>query len=48
MNTQEQLESTIRELVCEGKGILAADESNPTIAKRSKAVGVESDDTIAT
>ncbi|EDM47160.1 class I fructose-bisphosphate aldolase [Marinobacter algicola] len=42
MNTQEQLESTIRELVCEGKGILAADESNPTIAKRFKAVGVES------
>lgn len=42
MSTQEELQATIRELVQPGKGILAADESTPTIAKRFKAVGVES------
>lgn len=42
MTIQEELNATIRELVQPGKGILAADESHPTIAKRFKAVGVES------
>ncbi len=34
--------STARALVAPGKGILAADESSPTIEKRFKSVGVES------
>lgn len=36
------LRATVHELVQKGKGILAADESGPTIAKRFKAIGVES------
>lgn len=42
MTTQEELNATIADLVQPRKGILAADESSPTIAKRFKAVGVES------
>ncbi len=42
MSIQNELISTIQEIVQPGKGILAADESHPTIAKRFKAVGVES------
>ncbi|WP_275099593.1 class I fructose-bisphosphate aldolase [Sedimenticola hydrogenitrophicus] len=42
MNTQDQLQATIELLVQKGKGILAADESSPTIAKRFDAIGVES------
>ncbi|MBD3640476.1 MAG: fructose-bisphosphate aldolase class I [Marinobacter sp.] len=42
MSIQEELTATIADLVQPGKGILAADESSPTIAKRFKAVGVES------
>jgi fructose-bisphosphate aldolase, class I len=42
MNTDEELETTIRDLTRPGKGILAADESAPTIAKRLQAVGLES------
>lgn len=38
------LESTAKELVPEGKGILAADESTGTIGKRFKAVGVDSNE----
>ena len=34
MNTQKELEATVASLVQPGKGILAADESLPTIAKR--------------
>jgi len=41
MNT-EQLETTARAMVGKGKGILAADESFPTIEKRFKSIGVES------
>ena len=37
-----ELEATARALVAAGKGILAADESSGTIAKRFDAVGVES------
>jgi fructose-bisphosphate aldolase class I len=42
MNTQAQLQATIDAMVRPGTGILAADESAPTIAKRFKAIGVES------
>jgi len=42
MNTQNQLQATIETLVQNGKGILAMDESSPTIAKRFKAISVES------
>ena len=38
----DRLQSTVDELVQPGKGILAADESGPTIAKRFKPIGVES------
>ncbi|GAB4362563.1 MAG: fructose-bisphosphate aldolase class I [Deltaproteobacteria bacterium] len=36
------LESVARSLVAPGKGILAADESTPTIEKRFRTIGVES------
>jgi len=36
----DQLESTARALAAPGKGILAADESTPTIEKRFKSLGV--------
>ena len=39
---RDVLERTIADLVRKGKGILAADESAPTIAKRFKAIGLES------
>src|ERR1019366_3259974 len=38
----DDLESTARALVVPGKGILAADESEPTIEKRFRLIGVES------
>jgi len=37
-----ELEATINDMVQKGRGILAADESAPTIAKRFKAIDVES------
>ncbi len=40
--TASELERTARELVAPGKGILAADESYPTIRKRFESVGIES------
>ena len=39
---QSELTSIARQLVAEGKGILAADESTGTITRRFQAVGVES------
>ncbi|MGD0961297.1 MAG: class I fructose-bisphosphate aldolase [Methylomonas sp.] len=42
MSTQNELQSTIADLVVKGKGILAADESHPTMLKRFKAINVES------
>jgi fructose-bisphosphate aldolase class I len=42
MAISNELEATVKALVQKGKGILAADESGPTIAKRFKAIGVES------
>ncbi len=40
--TQGELQATMQALVQKGKGILAADESGPTIAKRFKTINVES------
>jgi fructose-bisphosphate aldolase class I len=40
--TADELTATARALVAPGKGILAADESGGTIAKRFKSIGVES------
>jgi fructose-bisphosphate aldolase class I len=37
-----ELQATIAKLVTPGKGILAADESVPTITKRFNALGIES------
>lgn len=41
MNADEMLQRTIAQMVRPGKGILAADESLPTIGKRFAAVGVD-------
>jgi len=41
-NTRSELQSTIARILEPGKGILAADESMPTITKRFDAVGIES------
>ena len=38
----DQLKKTANDLVVKGKGILAADESTPTIGKRFQSIGVES------
>jgi fructose-bisphosphate aldolase class I len=40
--TQTQLEGIARALVAKGKGVLAADESQPTIEKRFKQIGLAS------
>ena len=42
MSTFEELQTTIAGMVQKGKGILAADESHPTMAKRLKPIDVES------
>jgi len=42
MQYSTELETTIRDMVQKGRGILAADESSPTIAKRFNAINVES------
>ncbi len=42
MSIQTELQATIEDMVKKGKGILAADESDPTIAKRFKPINVES------
>jgi fructose-bisphosphate aldolase class I len=42
MSAESELKASVKALVQKGKGILAADESGPTIAKRFKAIGVES------
>ena len=39
---RDRLVSTARAMVARGKGILAADESTPTIAKRFAVCGIES------
>src|SRR6187549_1787223 len=40
--SKQDLETTAKELVADGKGILAADESTGTIKKRLDSIGVES------
>lgn len=42
MDDRDALKATVDAMVRPGKGLLAADESGPTIAKRFKAIGVES------
>ncbi len=42
MTHQDSLQATIKDMVQAGRGILAADESAPTIAKRFQAIGIES------
>jgi fructose-bisphosphate aldolase class I len=42
MSTEDELQATIAVITAPGKGILAADESMPTITKRFKALGIES------
>jgi fructose-bisphosphate aldolase class I len=42
MSIQSELQSTVVDMVQKGKGILAADESAPTIAKRFAAISVDS------
>jgi fructose-bisphosphate aldolase class I len=42
MGMEDDLAATIERLVAPGKGILAADESTPTITKRFAALGIES------
>jgi len=44
MNISEELQATIVDMVQKGKGILAADESLPTMAKRFEPIGVEPTD----
>jgi fructose-bisphosphate aldolase class I len=44
MSIQDELRATIARIVQPGKGIVAADESTPTITKRFKAVGIESNE----
>jgi fructose-bisphosphate aldolase class I len=44
MNIQDELQATISAMVQRGKGILAADESTPTITKRFNAVSIESNE----
>ena len=44
MNIHDELQATIAKLIRPGKGILAADESLPTIAKRFQPLGIENTD----
>ena len=42
MNTSQRLEQTINDMIDDRRGILAADESEPTIKKRFAAINLES------
>jgi len=42
LQTAKELQTTARTLVAEGKGILAADESTPTLGKRFEKLGITS------
>lgn len=42
MQHSEELKATIHDLVRQGRGILAADESAPAISRRFKAINMES------
>lgn len=41
MTIVDELQATIEQMVQRGKGILAADESQPTIARRFASIKVE-------
>jgi len=41
VNNQEELRQTANELAAKGKGLLAVDESTPTIGKRLAGINVE-------
>ena len=41
MDTRSELQATVKAMVQPGKGLLAADESGPTIAKRFKTIGLD-------
>ena len=41
MNDENQLKQIAKNLVLKGKGILAADESNPTCKKRFESIGID-------
>lgn len=41
MTIHDELQATVDELASEGRGILAADESNPTMGKRLQSIDVE-------
>ena len=40
----EQLAATARQMVADNKGLLAADESTPTIGKRFEGIGVANEE----
>ncbi len=42
MNTNQRLQQTINDMVNDRRGILAADESEPTIKKRFATINLES------
>jgi len=42
MNITDEMQQTVQQLTAAGRGILAADESHPTIKKRLEAFGIES------
>ncbi|MGF6261424.1 fructose-bisphosphate aldolase class I [Paraburkholderia youngii] len=42
MDTRSELQATVKAMIQPGKGLLAADESGSTIAKRFKTIGLES------
>jgi fructose-bisphosphate aldolase class I len=44
MTSEDELSATIAAMIVPGKGILAADESVPTISKRFKALGIDCTD----
>src|SRR5256885_6860760 len=44
MSTNDELQATIAKLIRPGKGILAADESLPTIAKRFQPLSIANTD----
>ena len=42
MNKSDELIKIAKQMICKGKGILAADESNPTCTKRLESIGIKS------
>jgi len=44
VNNQEELKQTANQLAARGKGLLAVDESTPTIGKRLAGINVENNE----